>query len=182
MGQPNQPHPVLLLLAAFSRYDAALAWARDRAVGAFGPLAIESETFAFDETDYYESTMGNRLQKVFFAFAEPVDPGRLAEIKLQTNQWELDYAAVGGHPEPRPLNLDPGYIAPGKLVLASTKDHAHRIYLGRGIYAEPTLQYKHRRWDAHGWTYADYRRDDYQRFFTACRDYLYGRMREGPRT
>ena len=37
--------------------------------------------------------------------------------------------AEAGHAEPRPLNLDPGYLTPAKLVLASTKDHAHRIYL-----------------------------------------------------
>ena len=53
---------------------------------------------------------------------------------------------------------------PGKLVLASTKDFAHRIYLSRGIYAEVTLQYRHRRWEHHEYTFPDYRREDYQRF------------------
>ena len=182
MGQPSLPEPVLLLVAAFSRYEQALAWARDRVAEAFGPVALESPTFDFHETGYYESTMGSRLQKRFFAMAEPVDSGRLAEIKLATNQWELDYAALGEHPEPRPLNLDPGYVAPGKLVLASTKDHAHRIYLARGIYAETTLRYKHRRWRPNDWTYADYRRADYQEFFSACRDYLHRRVREGQPT
>jgi hypothetical protein len=70
------------------------------------------------------------------------------------------------------LNLDPGYITQAKLVLASTKDHAHRIYLADGIFAEVTLSYKHRRWQPHEWTFPDYRRDDYQAFFTQCRDYL----------
>ena len=51
-------------------------------------------------------------------------------------------------------------------MLASTKDHAHRIYLGDGIYAEVTLAYRQRQWQPLEWTYPDYRRDDYQEFFT----------------
>jgi len=178
MGLPLPPQPVLLLLAAFSRYEEALAWARRQAAAAWGSIALESPKFEFTETDYYEATMGSRLRKVFFAFVQPFAPDRLADVKLQTNAWEKEYAALGRHLEPRPLNLDPGYLAEGKLVLASTKDHAHRIYLGGGIYAEPTLQYKHRRWQPHPWTYADYRREDYQQFFSACRDYLHRQLRE----
>ena len=79
---------------------------------------------------------------------------------------------AGRHAEPRPLNLDPGYITPAKLVLASTKDHAHRIYLRDGIFAEVTLVYRQRKWQPLEWTYPDYRRDDYQRFFTQCREWL----------
>jgi hypothetical protein len=96
----------------------------------------------------------------------------LASVKCRTNELEAEYAALGLHPEPRPLNLDPGYITSAKLVLASTKDHAHRIYLGEGIYAELTLSYRRRAWQPMEWTYPDYRRDDYQRFFAACREWL----------
>jgi hypothetical protein len=174
MGQVEPPSPALLLLAAFSRYETALAWARRRAEAAWGPVATASEVLEFSDTDYYEPTMGRGLQKVFLLFAAPFDPGNLAEVKLQTNQWEAQYATAHDHPEPRPLNLDPGYLTLGKLVLASTKDHAHRVYLGRGVYAEVTLYYKHRRWQAREWTYPDYRREDYQRFFSACRERLRG--------
>jgi hypothetical protein len=180
MGQENAPTPVTLLLAAFSRYDAALAWACDRAAERFGPIAHQSPAFEFVETDYYEATMGPGLKKVFCAFDRLIDPGELAEIKRATNGWEEDYAALGVHPEPRPLNLDPGYLSLGKLVLASTKDFAHRIYLSRGIYAEVTLQYRHHRWEHHQWTFADYRRSDYQRFFSECRDRLRRQIREKP--
>ena len=78
--------------------------------------------------------MGTDLKKQFLAFERLIDPAALADIKRQTNDWEAEYAALGRHAEPRPLNLDPGYITPAKLVLASTKDHAHRIYLRDGIY------------------------------------------------
>ena len=172
MGEPTPHSPVLLLLAAFSRHDDGLDWAGRKAVETWGPIAMESRRFDFAETHYYDPTMGPGLKKVFFAFRRPFDPEQLVDVKLQANRWEVEYAAEAGKVEPRPLNLDPGYLTPAKLVLASTKDFAHRIYLSRGIYAEITLQYKHHRWQHHEYTFPDYRRADYQEFFTQCRDIL----------
>ena len=91
-----------------------------------------SDPFDFTETDYYTATMGEGLKKQFLAFERLIDSSELASIKRETNDWEAEYAALGRHAEPRPLNLDPGYLTPAKLVLASTKDHAHRIYLRDG--------------------------------------------------
>jgi len=178
MGNITQPEPVLLIVAAFSRYGEALDWARDTTESAWGPVAVASERFAFDATDYYEPSMGPGIQKCFFAYERLIDPAELVELKWQTNGWEAEYAGRGGHAEPRPLNLDPGYLTPAKLVLASTKDHAHRLYLSRGIYAEVTLYYKQRAWQTRDWTFADYRRADYQEFLTRCRDYLRSRSSE----
>jgi hypothetical protein len=172
MGEVHEPAPVLLLIAVISRHEAALCWARETAVQHLGPIVCESDAFDFTETDYYVATMGSNLKKQFLAFERRIDPSALADIKRQTNEWEAEYAAAAGHDEPRPLNLDPGYITLAKLVLASTKDHAHRIYLGGGIYAELTLNFRHRRWQPLEWTYPDYRRDDFQRFFTRCREWL----------
>jgi hypothetical protein len=175
MGSAADHPPVLLLLAAFSRCPAALEWARQRAEQAWGPVALASPAFDFIETDYYQATMGPELKKLFWAFERPIDPATLPEIKHQTNAWEADYAKLETDPHPRPINLDPGYLTLAKLVLASTKDYSHRIYLGQGIFAEVTLQYRHRRWQAHEFTFPDYRRADYQQFFSLCRDWLRGR-------
>lgn len=169
MGDVNPPVPVLLIVAASSRHDAALAWARERIEHEYGSLALVSDAFDFTETDYYAATMGAGLKKQFVACESLIDPGALPRIKCDTNTWEAQYAALGSHPEPRPLNLDPGYVTAAKLVLASTKDHAHRIYLADGIYAEVTLAYRQKQWQPLDWTYPDYRRADYQAFFTACR-------------
>jgi hypothetical protein len=165
----------MLLIAVSSRYAEALDWARERSALHYGPIALESDAFDFTETDYYTATMGTELKKQFLAFERLIDPASLAGIKQTTNQWETDYAALGRYAEPRPLNLDPGYITSAKLVLASTKDHAHRIYLNDGIYAEVTLAYRHRNWQPLEWTYPDYRRDDYREFFTCCREHLLNR-------
>ncbi len=172
MGEIRRPASVLLLIAASSRYDDALAWGLPRAEAEFGPAAAVSDAFAFTETDYYAAEMGGDLKKQFWAFAAPIDPGRLAAIKLATNAWEAEYAGLRLHPEPRPLNLDPGYLTLAKLVLASTKDHAHRIYLADGIYAEVTLAYRGGAWQPLDWTYPDYRRADFHAFFTRCRELL----------
>jgi Domain of unknown function (DUF4416) len=178
VGQIQPSSGALLLIAATSRYVEALEWAREIAIQHYGPIALASEAFDFTETDYYAATMGVDLKKQFLAFERLIDPAALAGIKRQTNEWEVEYAAPGKHGEPRPLNLDPGYITAAKLILASTKDHAHRIYLQDGIYAELTLAYRSRRWQPLEWTYPDYRRDDFQRFFSGCREWL---LNCGPR-
>jgi hypothetical protein len=172
MGDIHPPAPVIFLLAASSRYEEALDWARERCAEQHGPVILSSEPFEFIETDYYTATMGAGLKKQFLAFERLIDSAELANIKRETNNFEVEYAALRRHAEPRPLNLDPGYLTPAKLVLASTKDHAHRIYLRDGIFAEVTLVYRQRKWQPLEWTYPDYRRDDYQRFFTQCREWL----------
>lgn len=172
MGEIHIPAPVLLIVGASSRHEAALNWARNRCVNDYGPVVLSSPAFDFTETDYYTATMGAGLKKQFFAFERLIDPASLADIKNETNAWEAEYSALERHVEPRALNLDPGYLTAAKLVLASTKDHAHRIYLGDGIFAEITLAYRQRKWQPHEWTYPDYRRDDYQRFFIECREWL----------
>ena len=178
MGEIRQHEPVLLILAAFSRHDSAIHWSHARAEQAWGPVALKSEQFDFQETRFYESTMGQGIQKVFFAFEQLIDPAELVEFKHRTNAWESEFREQGKNDEERPLNLDPGYLTEAKLVLATTKDRDHRLYLDRGIFAEVTLSYQSHQWQSLPWTYPDYRRPDYHQFFTRCRDYLrqrYGR-------
>jgi hypothetical protein len=181
MGAIRDPELVLLIIAVISRHDAAVEWARKRCGAHYGDVALASELFNFTETDYYAATMGGDLRKQFLAFETLVNPAALASIKCETNRWEAEYAALELHAEPRPLNLDPGYVTPAKLVLASTKDHAHRLYLCDGIFAEVTLVYRHRQWQPLEWTYPDYRRGDYQRFFTRCREWLLNCEPQGSR-
>jgi hypothetical protein len=172
MGAITTPRQVLLIVAASSRYEAALEWGQQVCQQQFGPVEQVSEAFDFTETRYYERDMGTDLKKQFWTFSQRIDPGQLPATKIQTNSWEARYAELARHPEPRPLNLDPGYLTLAKLVLASTKDHAHRLYVGQGIFAEITLSYRHGAWQAAPWTYPDYQRSDFQAFFTACREQL----------
>jgi len=147
----------------------------DRAAAAMaercGEVSAESEVFPFDFTDYYESEMGAGIQRKFVAFATPFDPQDTADVKLWTNRLEKELAGPE-FPAPRPINIDPGYVTLSKLVLATAKDHAHRIYLRRGIYAEVTLTYTEREFRPMPWTYPDYRTGVCRRFFLGVRNEL----------
>jgi len=173
MGSIHSPKPVLLLMAVFSPDSSAFDWVRRRAEAKWGALALESETFPFETfTDYYAKTMGETLPKRLWAFERLIQPDRLPTIKRLTNDWEAEFKSFTTSSADRPLNIDPGYIDLGKLILASTKDHAHRIYLSDGIFAETTLIYTQKQWKSLPWTYPDYQSTGYQTFLTQCREYL----------
>ena len=174
MGEIHTKQPVLLILPAFAAAEATLLWAKERATELFGTVALESDLFRFDRfTDYYKSSMGGELFKQIWAFEHLIDPERLAAIKVATNHLEEECAELQvSSGIARPLNLDPGYIDLGKLVLASTKDHAHRLYLQRGIFAELTLIYTKKHWQPLPWTYPDYQSKEYHKFFDQCRKIL----------
>lgn len=177
MALPKNPPPTLQLVAIFSRHNDVLDLALERIRDGWGPLLLMSERFDHSETRYYEKEMGAALIKQF-AFVERhecsgyYDPAHLAESKLQSNAWERELAETTNYPEARPVNIDPGYITLTKLVLASAKDRAHRIYLSKGIYAEECLYYLDHRWQARPWTYPDYQRQDFQQFFVEGRELL----------
>lgn len=179
MGRIKLPKPVLLVTAVFSRYPEALDWAAARMASEWGPIALASPRFDFSATQFYEKTMGAGLLKQFLACERLIDPATLVDCKWTANAWEEECANSGGWPEPRPLNIDPGYLTEAKFVLASTKDRDHRMYLARGIYAELTLYWQAHRWQTREWTYPDYRRDDYHQFLTECREYLRRRYQAG---
>jgi hypothetical protein len=179
MGDRRCHPPSLLLLAAFSRYESALDWAVRQAARHWGPVALTSETFDFEQTSYYRQTMGDGLKKVLFAFEDLIEPPKLVSAKHESNAWEQQYLAASAWPEPRPLNLDPGYLTEAKLVLATTKDRDHRIYLAEGIFAEVTLYYRRGSgWCGREWTYPDYRDGAYHPFLNQCRQYLRKRIHE----
>lgn len=118
----------------------------------FGPAESQTLKEIFAWTDYYVPEMGEPIWRHYVEFRDFVDPGSLARIKLATNAIEERFASEGK----RRVNLDPGLLAPGRFVLATTKDRAHRIALSEGIYAELTLIYEKGEFHALPWTYPDW--------------------------
>lgn len=172
MGTPSTPEKAMLICAMFSRHPDALEWAAAEFAREYGEVVLQSPSFEFSETKYYAATMGGALINRLAAFERLIDPGEIGRIKHAANRLEQSCAALKLHPEERPLNLDPGYLTLGKFVLATTKDAAHRIYLGAGIYAEITLRFQEGAWRDQPWTYPNYRRADYKEFLQRCRQRL----------
>ncbi|MBN1508146.1 MAG: DUF4416 family protein [Sedimentisphaerales bacterium] len=149
--------------------ESALSAARARLESTMGGIDLVSNIWPFDQTSYYADQIGPRILRQFVSFAQLVDPGELADLKHRTNAIEQELARSLGLPFPRPVNLDPGLIEPSKLVLATTKNYSHRIYIGRQMYAEVTLTYDRGGWRPLPHTYPDYRSQPYFDFFAKVR-------------
>ena len=133
---------------------------------AFGTIDLRSKRIPFDQTSYYQQEMGDELIREWVSFQKLVQQGAIADAKLATIRLEKRLARADGS---RTVNLDPGYILPPRLVLATTKDFAHRIHLAKGIYAEVTLIYRDGEFQPLEWTYPDYRQPVALDFFMAVR-------------
>ena len=88
-------------------------------------------------------------------------------IKIKTNYIENDFFTVNGN---RTINLDPGYIALSKLVLASVKERPQRICIGDGIFAEITLYFEKKSFRAWERTYPDYASSEYISYLNNVRN------------
>jgi len=170
VGQIRSAPPVKRFCGVL--YAGAFPWEpiAERLAAVFGPIERLSEPLPFDFTDYYRDEMGPAVWRRFAAFAGLAAPGGLAAMKVAANRLEEELAAARATGLRRPVNLDPGYLEQAKIVLASTKNFAHRVYLADGIWGEVTLQWRDRHWEALPWTFPDYRTPVYQAFFTELRD------------
>jgi hypothetical protein len=169
VAQPIEPPPVKLIVGLILSQEAAVVALRRQLEAAYGRIDIETDRLPFVATHYYEREMGPQLQRLFWSFDALIAAERLAEIKRDTNAIEQASAIPAQPGGRRCVNLDPGYVDLAKLVLATTKDRQHRLYLGRGIYAEVTLRFTGGRFVPWEWTYPDYRTPEYLAFFDAVR-------------
>jgi len=176
MGQILLPDPVLPFYAIFGQTAQSLEWTKKKIESDLGVIAICSPEFQFNQTHYYEKEMGSGLLKQLVVLKDLQQPEWLPEAKLQSNQWEQEYLQQTSCPDDqavdRPLNIDPGYVTLAKLVLATTKDRDHRLYLGKGIFAEVTVHYKYGGWKTDRWTYPDFQTPEYHRFLDQAREHL----------
>ena len=169
MGFPKEPQPVKLFVALLSRQEGLFPLVEEDLESLFGPADSTSGSLPWSVTDYYEKEMGAGLLRRFISFAPLISPESLAEIKLRTQGLERDYQWSEGERRGRRVNIDPGYLDGGKIVLASTKGAWHRVYLGSGIYGEVTLLYRNGSFAPLPYTYPDYLWPETLAFFTALR-------------
>jgi hypothetical protein len=165
MGTAAPPAAVKLIAGLLAVSDARLDEAVVRLHEYFGPTDATSATHDWNFSEYYRREMGPGLRRRFISFARLIAPGKLAGFKLATNLLESAWRVETR----RQVNLDPGYLTALKLVLASTKDAAHRVYLSGGIYAEVTLHFRDGSFQPHSCTYPDYAMPETVAFFNAVR-------------
>ncbi len=170
MGKIRLATPVRPICAVCWSQEISLESVLDALMQIFGPIKRSSETLDFTHTRYYELEMGPNLKKRYLAFEDLMDPGDLARSKRLCNELEERFLKEGK----RKVNADPGYIEAAKLVLASTKNYSHRIYIGEGIYGDIQLVWREGRFQVNPWTYADYREPQVIDFFSLVRnEYLH---------
>lgn len=162
-----KPYPPVKLVAAIAASDIAL-WeeCRDKLESLYSPLDDKIDWYDFYHTGYYLPEMGKKLKKRMVSFQELIMAEQLPAIKLAANQLEAEFAVNGK----RRFNIDPGYICAPRLVLATTKDYSHRIYLGNGIFADVHLSYQKGGYRAQEWTYPDYQMPQVLSFFNKVRE------------
>ena len=146
----------------------------------FGEIEDMSEEFSFSRefSTYYDDEIGGEGMRRIYSFRELVDPARQAEIKTRTNEIEMQLSDG----EKRKINLDPGFINHGRLMLPTTKETGFRVPLSDGIYTELTLFWARGGWQKFPWTYRDYQSERVQRFITEVRKKYLAQRKECNKT
>jgi Domain of unknown function (DUF4416) len=166
MGARKNPPKAKLIIALLLRDVGQFETLKVRLESEFGGTDVEGLPRPFTSTAFYANELGESHFRAFLAFRDLVPRESLGPIKLTTNRIE----AEGLHGQGlRSFNLDPGLVTLGQLFLATTKDQRQRVYVGDGIYIEPTLYYQDRAWKTFPWTYPSYASGDYFEFLSQAR-------------
>lgn len=173
MGKISRPEKVKLIVGFITSNVLVYEKTKKILVRRFGEIDFESDYFKFVFTKYYEKEMGSNLKRCFLSFKQLIEPCDIAKIKIFTNDIETKFTVRNK----RQINIDPGYLNLAKLVLATTKDYNHRLYLSKGIFAEITLSYLGNAFRSWKWTYPDYKTQSYIDVFNKIREIYYKQIR-----
>jgi hypothetical protein len=174
MGIARSPVKVKLFAAILFRPEIRQEDLLEKLLEKFGAIECSYGPVPFSFSDYYEDEMGKNLKKWYVTFCPLIGREQLPTIKNFTNAFERERSVDGK----RTVNVDPGYIAADKLVLASTKDFYHRLYLGDGVYGEVTLHFRKGVFRYFSWSYPDYKDPSFLEFLTKARAKYMHEIRE----
>ncbi|MEI6093352.1 MAG: DUF4416 family protein, partial [bacterium] len=134
MSSPRYEHPALIFTAVLFSANINKEKIIDELRLKIGEFLVCSQDVAFVWSDYYESEMGNNLNRLFIVYKDIVQRDKIVKIKRLTDEIEKEYSIDGK----RTVNIDPGLLCMENLILATNKPFFHRIYLSDGVYAEVT--------------------------------------------
>jgi len=167
MGTVHPPAQVKLFCALLVAPTISVDEVETVLAQTYGAIVLRSTPMPFTQTTYYACEMGSTLTRRYLAFDPLISIAALATVKHMTNRLEAMWSTLQGQ---RRVNIDPGYLDLAKVVLASTKDHSHRLYIGDGMFAEVTLRYRQHAFQPWEWTYPDYRVPATLTFFQQLRE------------
>lgn len=154
--RPREADKVKLFASIFTNEPKLFIDVLKRLTARFGPLDMLSEPFDFTDTDYYAQEFGKDIRRRICSFETLIEQDAIAGIKIFTNEIE-DLLIAPDNTGRRRVNIDPGYVALPRFVLASCKEFSHRVYAGSGVYADLTLRYVGNGYQTLPWTYPDYK-------------------------
>ncbi len=170
MGNPKLHKPVKLIMSIIFKNTFSYEEAKCEVQNNFGELDFEYKLLFFNYTNYYEKEFGPNLFRRIISFKSLIKPEILPDIKIFTNSIEKKMAKIEENKTKRVVNLDPGYVDENKLILATTKNFSHRIYIRDGIFEEVTLYFSSKKFNAFPWTYPDYKSEKYTAIFESIRE------------
>ncbi len=167
MGAIYDFEPEKLIMGVIFCEDETLEAAMAKLTERFGDCDAVCEEFSFSEefSTYYDEELGGKGRRRIYSFKKLVDPAYQAEIKEFTNALEAEFSKDGQ----RKINLDPGFINHGRLMLPTTKATGFRVPLARGIHTELTLFWARGGWNDFPWSYRDYKSEKVKAFLTEVR-------------
>jgi hypothetical protein len=168
VGKIKTPERVLLFVGTLYSNADMFNHAKKILERNFEDTLFMSPSLPWNYSTYYKNELGWPIFRQFIFFKTLIDPGSLADIKIKTNEIEDALSSEGK----RNINIDPGYLTLSKIVLASTKNYSHRIYLSKGIYGDVTLIYRGGTYTSHLYTYSDYQDKAYIDIFMNAREKL----------
>ena len=176
MGAILEFEPEKLIMGVIYSDPEVLKAAMERLTEEFGEVEDVCEEFSFsdDFSTYYDGELGGKGMRRIYSFKNTVNPERQAEIKEFTNSLENELSVDGN----RKINLDPGLLNHGRVVLATTKPIGFRIPLKNGIHTELTLFYARGAWHKLPWTYRDYQSERVQAFLMKVRKKFIAQRKE----
>ena len=124
-------------------------------------------------TNYYEN-IAPALDRFFISYPGLYKMSDLPTWKLESCKMESE----SGNGDERRVNIDPGSIDGARLVLASTKGQAHRVYLRDGIFCEVTMCRRKGRWESFFYTFPDFKSGAYDEWLELVREDWKRDMRE----
>ena len=172
--EPHEPLSVKLFSGVLYSDEELFKLAVEQMIERYGAIDYRSPKFVFNVTDYYHPEMGSPITRMFISFRQVINPKEIARIKIECNEIENQLAVDGN----RKVNLDPGYLDYDKVVLASAKYNAQKIYLDHGIYADPTLRYAKGHFIPSEWCFPDFKTGEYEHVFLHIRALYKGQMRK----